>query len=256
MSDLEDRIRAALNDPRRQIPVWPDPMPHIRRAARQQRLKLVFTSAIVAVVAVIGVIAIVKNLPVAGNGSTSPDGAFSPKVTRSASPKVTRSATSGVKGLPAVGAPGYPAAIYPPAVRPRHGGAGAVIACPAPADLVKPPSSARATATAIINRYETANRAAALHAADRAIWPVINQRTYRAPKQQHKTEPILYAGLLTALHHNFGAPNPSGWISSSCGAATADRSYLVVTGSQSEPALESDWVFVDRAGHLLLYFTY
>jgi hypothetical protein len=248
MSDLEDRIRAALNDPRRQIPVWPDPMPRVRRVARRQRLKLAVTSAIVAVVAVVGVAALVKNLPVAGNGSPSLGGALSPKV--------TRSATSGVKGLPEVGAPGYPVVIYPPAVRPRPGGAGAVTACPAPVGLVTPPSSARATVAALIDLWETGDRAAALHAADRAIWPVINVRTYRAPQQPHTAEPVLYAGLLKAVHRNFGVPNPAGWISSSCGAATADWSYLVVTGSQSAPALQGAWVFVDRAGHLLLYFRY
>jgi len=37
MIDLEDRIREALKDPRRQLPAWPDPIPRIRRAARRQR---------------------------------------------------------------------------------------------------------------------------------------------------------------------------------------------------------------------------
>ncbi len=36
MTDLEDRIRDSLRDPRRQLPDWPDPMPRIRRAARRQ----------------------------------------------------------------------------------------------------------------------------------------------------------------------------------------------------------------------------
>jgi len=40
MTDLEDRIRRALHDPRRELPVWPDPMRHIRRAARRQRAAL------------------------------------------------------------------------------------------------------------------------------------------------------------------------------------------------------------------------
>lgn len=258
MSDLEDRIRAALHDPRRQIPAWPDPMPRIRRAARRQRLRRVLTSAVVTAAAVIAVVAIVRNLPVADNGPSGPGGAFSstrsasPKATRPASPKPNRSA------LPPVGAPGYPAAIYPAAVRPRSGGAAVVAACPAPAGLVKPPASARATAAAITGRWGTANRAALLHAADRAIWPDIasNSLTYRAHGRRHQTEPILYAGLLKAEHRNLGAPDPSGFIRSSCGTATVDRSYLVVTGRQSEPALQEDWVFVDRAGHLLLYFTY
>ena len=258
MSDLEDRIRAALHDPPRQIPAWPDPMPRIRRAARRQRLKLVVTSAIVAAAAVMGVVALVHNLPVAGSGRSGPGGAFSSKVTRSASPKATRSA------LPPVGAPGYPTAIYPAAVRSRPGGVGAVTVCPAPVGLVKPPSSARATAAAIIYMWGSANRAALLHASDRAMWPVL--RTYHpVPKRQRKTLPIqrrkalpiLYAGPLQAARHiHFGNTDVPGWISRSCGAFTADRSYLVVTGPRGNDALQNDSVFVDRAGHLLFYYEY
>jgi hypothetical protein len=266
MSDLEDRIRAALHDPPRQIPAWPDPMPRIRRAARRQRLKLVFTSAIVAVAVVTAVVAIVQNLPVAGSSPSGPGGTISPKVTRSASPKPGRSTASGVKRLPQVGAPGFPAAIYPAAVRPRHR-RGALAACPAPVALVKPPSSARATAIAIIDHWGTANRAALLHAADRAIWPeiVMNFPANRAHRRRHQAQPILYAGPLKGEHRYFGggspgAPDPSSFIRFSCGAAIeaaiVNRSYLVVTGTQSEPALQEDYVFLDRAGHLLLYFTY
>jgi hypothetical protein len=40
MSDLEDRIRESLTDPRRGLPSWRDPMPRIRRAARRQRIRL------------------------------------------------------------------------------------------------------------------------------------------------------------------------------------------------------------------------
>jgi dipeptidyl aminopeptidase/acylaminoacyl peptidase len=37
MTDLEDRIREALKDPRRDLPAWPDPVPRIRHAARRQQ---------------------------------------------------------------------------------------------------------------------------------------------------------------------------------------------------------------------------
>jgi eukaryotic-like serine/threonine-protein kinase len=46
MTDLEDRIREALRDPRRQLPDWPDPMPRIRRAARRQNAGLAVAAAI------------------------------------------------------------------------------------------------------------------------------------------------------------------------------------------------------------------
>jgi hypothetical protein len=40
MSDIEQRIRDALRDPRRGLPTWPDPMPRIRHAARRQHARL------------------------------------------------------------------------------------------------------------------------------------------------------------------------------------------------------------------------
>jgi Tol biopolymer transport system component len=46
MTDLEDRIREALRDPRRQLPSWPDPMPRVRRAARRQNTVLAAGAAI------------------------------------------------------------------------------------------------------------------------------------------------------------------------------------------------------------------
>lgn len=160
--------------------------------------------------------------------------------------------------LPPVGASGYPAAIYPAAIGARRG---ALAACPALVGLVKAPSPARAEAIAIIDRWGTLNQAAALHAADRAIWPniVANMSASRAHGERHKG-PMLYTGPLKDENRNFGAPDPSNFIRFSCGAtagsAIIEKSYLVVTGTQSEPALQKDWVFVDRGGHLLLYFTY
>ncbi len=60
MSDLEDRIRESLRDPRRGLPAWPDPMPRIRRAARRQRIRLAAgaggVTAGAAVSAVVGIL--------------------------------------------------------------------------------------------------------------------------------------------------------------------------------------------------------
>jgi hypothetical protein len=53
MTDLENRIREALKDPRLQLPVWPEPMPRIRKAARRQRATVVaVTVAVVAAIVV------------------------------------------------------------------------------------------------------------------------------------------------------------------------------------------------------------
>jgi hypothetical protein len=50
MTELEDRIRESLHDPRRQLPVWPDLMPRVRRAARRQRARLAVAIGMVAAV--------------------------------------------------------------------------------------------------------------------------------------------------------------------------------------------------------------
>ena len=58
ISDLENRIRRALRDPRRELPAWPDPMRRIRGSARRQRARLVLvTAALAGTVAVIVVLA-------------------------------------------------------------------------------------------------------------------------------------------------------------------------------------------------------
>jgi hypothetical protein len=62
VTDLEDRIRESLQDPRRQLPVWPDPMPRILRAARRQRAGLAagigLLAAVIAVAVVVPVLAL------------------------------------------------------------------------------------------------------------------------------------------------------------------------------------------------------
>lgn len=54
MTDLEDRIRDALHDPRRHLPAWPDPMPRIRRSVRRQRAKAT-AAAVAAALGIAGI---------------------------------------------------------------------------------------------------------------------------------------------------------------------------------------------------------
>jgi hypothetical protein len=56
MNDLENRIREALWDPRRELPAWHDPMRRIRRTARRQRVRLVLAGALAVGVAMAVVI--------------------------------------------------------------------------------------------------------------------------------------------------------------------------------------------------------
>jgi TolB protein len=52
MTELEDRIRDALQDPRWALPAWPDPMPRVRRAAARQRARLAATTLVLLVAVV------------------------------------------------------------------------------------------------------------------------------------------------------------------------------------------------------------
>ena len=78
MTDLEERIRQALRDPRRELPHWPDPMRRIRRAARRQNARLAGATAIL-------LAAIVVPLTLLSSLGDSPGGSPSATRTRSAS---------------------------------------------------------------------------------------------------------------------------------------------------------------------------
>lgn len=89
MTDLEDRIRESLQDPRWQLPVWPDPMPRILRAARRQRAGLAagigMLAALIAVAVVVPVLALRSSTGVGPGLSTG----TSPSPRRSAPATLT-----------------------------------------------------------------------------------------------------------------------------------------------------------------------
>jgi hypothetical protein len=87
MSDLEDRIREALHDPRRELPTWPDPMPRIRTAARRRRARLVLGALLAAALAAAAIVAPVLLLrPSTGGGSAIGTATSPPPASSSISP--------------------------------------------------------------------------------------------------------------------------------------------------------------------------
>ena len=65
--------------------------------------------------------------------------------------------------------------------------------------------------------------------------------------------PVLYSGAVTRIAGN---PEPYPWIRASCAPAVLRSSYLVLSGPADGPSLQTDFVFINRAGHALLYFVY
>jgi Tol biopolymer transport system component len=82
MTDLEERIRQALRDPRRELPNWPDPMRRVRRAVRRQISRQAGATAIL-LAAIVVPLTLLSSL-----GHTS-GGNPSATRTRSASPATT-----------------------------------------------------------------------------------------------------------------------------------------------------------------------
>ena len=74
MSDVEQRLRDTLRDPRRELPPWPDPMPKIRRAAQRQQARLAAGGTAGAAAAAVAAIAIVSNLAAPTPPATSRHG--------------------------------------------------------------------------------------------------------------------------------------------------------------------------------------
>ena len=160
--------------------------------------------------------------------------------------------------LPSVGSPNYPKGIYPPPDSPTRQ-TGVIKACPAASGLQAPGSLSAIDATAIIGRWGTVSFPDDLHNADRAIWNDVRanwvSRNLQAPSAVTPT-PILYTGPLAGQKGEVGAPDPSSWVLTACGRSILKLSYLVQTGSVNAPARQTDWLFVQRKGHLLLYLTY
>lgn len=121
MSDLEDRIREALHDPRRELPTWPDPMPRIRAAARRRRARLALGALLAAALAAAAIVAPVLLLrPSTGGGPAVGTATSPPPATSSSSPPPpgwVRHSASGVS-------------IDTPAAWNFHSGSGSALTAP------------------------------------------------------------------------------------------------------------------------------
>lgn len=104
-----------------------------------------------------------------------------------------------------------------------------------------------------------------LHHTDRAWWSVVrttwrqhrNWSTSHSPSRPGAAKvPILFAGPLRDMPHSLGVPPQFRFIRRYCGAVVADDSYAVISGPRNGLALQGVLVFLNRRGHVLLYYEY
>jgi hypothetical protein len=243
----EDRLRALLRDPRWSLPAWPDADARIRRAAQRQR-RATATLAAGACAVVIAVIVVPVTL-LTGGGARP---AIGTGASASASPGPSRPARHPLS-LPPVGAPGFPASTYPaPRARPVVNSIGH---CPAAVGLRPFPLSSGNVAYWLTRKLGH-SFAGDLRLTDRAFWPAVRSGWQPGGSQiaAPARRPPIYSGLLGSYRSSAGPPDFTGLITAGCGARLARDTWMIVEGPRRSPALQSEWLFLDRRGHVLLYY--
>jgi hypothetical protein len=154
---------------------------------------------------------------------------------------------------PAVGAPGFPANVYPaPPPRPVVNSVGH---CPASAGL-RPFTAHSADAARRAMPKFGHSLTQDLRLADRTFWPVLIRGWQ--PGATRVFTPgrpaILYSGPLESYHSSEGPPDFTKLISAGCGPRLARNTWMIVDGPRRSPALQGELLFLNRRGHVLLYY--
>jgi hypothetical protein len=221
---------------------------HQKRGRRSRRLQRRSVVAIVAVLAFAGGIVTILT-----RHENRPKRTTASPLRHATSPDPSPAAPHHHTTRPPVGAAGFPISVYPAPVKGKR----AVPSCPKPTHLQLPGSTARHQAIAIAEHFQSTAYHRALHMADRAIWSQVYTPAQQRKYQVHfDRQPVLSAGPLYGRYTGGGAPNPAGWISHDCPPVVGQDSYEVAIGPRDGPALDGVFVFVQRAGRLLLYFAY
>jgi hypothetical protein len=230
----EDRLRELLRDPGWSIPPWPDPHARVLAVARRQRRRLTSLAAVAAASAAMA--AIVTGGVLGGW------------------PDAARSAPSGPgigNGLvlPVLGATGFPTTIYPAASSRRA--AGVAAHCPNPARLLAPPPSMRAQTMAVVDRLGE-SFASDLRLSDRAYWPQALAHWQSGAAAATARLAVYYSGPLEARPARGPAALPRS-VRYACGDLIARDSWLVIAGPGGRPSAQTDYLVLDRAGHVLVW---
>ena len=160
--------------------------------------------------------------------------------------------------LPPVGAPGFPANVYPP---PRSDKVLNLVGdCPNPSGLQPPGPGMSAAALAAVDSLGRSFRAD-LRLSDRVYWQqVLTNWREGAPGGSGKVSAkarrsvrLLYSGLLDSYHQAFGPSDMSRTIRTGCGDRTARDTWMIVEGPLNGPAIQGEFLLLDRRGHILVW---
>jgi hypothetical protein len=213
---MEERLRELLRDSSWSLPAWPNAEARVRRAARRQRIRTAMASAAVAGI-VAAVVATLTGFQAPGESPAVPTVA-----------------------LPAPGARGFPVSIYPPALR-GHGG---FSHCPEP-DGLAPATGTRARA--VVASLDAASITTDLRLTDRAYWQ----------QADHGLLPrggrVLYSAPLTSAGADAQIAALSRAVRVSCGDRIARDTWLVITAAPGRPGGQSEYLLLDRRGHVLVW---
>ena len=240
----EDRFRQLLRDDRWSLPAWADTQARVRKAARRQRVTAAAAGA--ATVAAVTAAAVVSlTLTGAAPSKTPTVTGPTPAAARTATPR--RHYT-----LPPVGAPGFPTATYP--APGRHLRLRPLGRCPASEGLQPFTTGNAGAARALIPKLGR-SFTDDLRLTDRVFWPTILIGWQQPPGHGPARvgyRGILYAGPLTSYHQSDGPPDFTRPISASCGTRLARDTWMIVDITSA--GFQREWLFLNRRGHVLLYY--
>lgn len=246
----EDRLRELLRDDAWSLPSWPDAGARVRRTARRQRLRTASASVATGALAAAAIVLPLKL--VSGPAAGAPAGTGGQPA---ASHSVTPASSTPSEGLaPPVGAPGFPILTYPPP-RLLQPVAGARFYCP-DGSGVRPFGKTGGDQAMVVLSNLGRSLARDLHLADRAFWPAILgawQGGGTGRSFPGVSASIQYVGPLVDYHPGNRGAGPNGFIAKECGSWLAASTWLIVAG----PGGSASWkelLFIDRSGHVLLYY--
>jgi hypothetical protein len=224
--DAERRLRELLADPEWELPVWADASSRVRGAARRQRLRSARRAAGATVVSAAVVLGVLAGLRLSGPPTGRAD-----------------------YQLPTATAGGFPVSVYPrDALAPLLQSG---IRCPDPAGVQQPPAGMQAQTTAVVRRLG-ASFSSDLHSSDPSNWPHVQAGWRSGSAKAKAAAPVLYSGPLTSMS---SVASLARTVRASCGNLIAADTWLIVTGQRGDPAQQSQYLLLDRAGHVLVWHT-